>query len=107
MAAPKLGNKETLPEILERHGFPPSDLNSRTWVQSRTHLARDYFRFGKVYLARAENARCRIAGYAYIARFEAVLDAIERDSYWLQANYACLPDTGNGRSLARHFRNRK
>ena len=31
--------------------------------------------------------RCRAAGYAYVARFEGVLDTIERDGYRLRAEY--------------------
>jgi hypothetical protein len=46
-------------------------------------------------MARVENCRCRIAGYAYIARFEIVLDAIEREFYRLRADY---PERKNGRS---------
>ena len=50
-------------------------------------MARDCFRIGKEYLARVENLRCRVAGYAYIHRFEAVLEAIERAGFVLQARY--------------------
>ena len=54
---------------------------------SRVQLAREYFRAGRAHLARVESLRCRIAGYAYMARFESVLDAIERDGYRLRAAY--------------------
>jgi hypothetical protein len=34
-----------------------------------------------------KNLRCRLTAYAYIARFEWMLDAIERDRYCLRAEY--------------------
>jgi hypothetical protein len=34
-----------------------------------------------------ENLRCRIAGYAYIRRFEIVLECIEREGCLLRADY--------------------
>lgn len=57
------------------------------WVHSRVDLARKYFAEGKRYLAQLRNRRCRLAGYAYIARFEGTLDAIERESYHLRGSY--------------------
>jgi phytoene/squalene synthetase len=74
-----------LPDELVR-----DDLHSpavRAWVRDRVGLARDCFATGREYLARVESARCRLAGHAYIARFEWVLDAIERDGYALRAAY--------------------
>ena len=59
----------------------------RAWVRDRVELARSCFTTGRRYLARTENARCRLAGHAYIARFEWVLDAVERDGYLLRASY--------------------
>jgi hypothetical protein len=50
-------------------------------------LAREYFEAGKGYFARVENPRCRLACYAYIARFEWLLDTIERESYLLRPHY--------------------
>ena len=43
---------------------------------------------GRDYLAQVENLRCRLAGYAYIARFEGVLGAIEAEDYRLRPDYA-------------------
>ncbi len=77
-------------EYLELHAIAPHEVKSRAyrkWVHSRVRLARDYFRAGKSYLAQVENLRCRIAGYAYIARFDGVLDAIEREGYQLRPEY--------------------
>jgi phytoene/squalene synthetase len=59
----------------------------RAWVRDRVDLARSCFTTGRRYLADVENARCRLAGHAYIARFEWVLDAVERDGYRLRQGY--------------------
>jgi phytoene/squalene synthetase len=59
----------------------------RAWVRDRVELARTCFATGRGYLARTENARCRLAGHAYIARFEWVLDAVEHDGYRLRPSY--------------------
>jgi phytoene/squalene synthetase len=77
-------------EVLEANHITPQDVNSaayRTWVRSRVQLAQDYFRMGKEYLGQVENRRCRLAGYAYVSRFESVLDSIERDGYVLRPSY--------------------
>lgn len=77
-------------EVLERGRLDPGDVGNglyRAWVESRVRLARDYFAAGKDYLAKITNWRCRLAGYAYIARFERVLNAIECEGYRLRASY--------------------
>jgi phytoene/squalene synthetase len=77
-------------EVIAANGIAPWDVESnayRDWVQARVRKARACFRLGREYLAQVENLRCRIAGYAYIHRFEAVLDSIERAGYVLQAHY--------------------
>lgn len=73
-------------EFLSANGIGPKDVESeayRAWVQERVNLARACFKSGKEYLTQVENIRSRIAGYAYIARFEEVLEAIERLDYRL------------------------
>ena len=77
-------------EYLQQHNLVPTDVNHPAycaWVQQRVQLARDYFALGRTYLARVENRRCRLAGHAYIARFEVVLNAIEKDDYRLRPAY--------------------
>ena len=77
-------------DYLEKHDLSPTDVNSsayREWVKSRVGLARKLFAGGRANLAKVENVRCRLAGYAYIARFEVVLDAIEKDNYLLRTEY--------------------
>ncbi len=77
-------------EIIEANGISPQDIQApayRTWVMQRVQRARDCFQAGRAYLESVENNRCKLAGYAYIARFDSVLDAIERDDYRLRADY--------------------
>jgi phytoene/squalene synthetase len=77
-------------EYLESYGIDPHDIQSepyRKWVESRIELARLYFNSGMDYLAQVENPRCRLAGYAYAARFTGVLNAIEREDYRLRPGY--------------------
>ena len=77
-------------EALEASRIQPGDLHSkvyRDWVRGRVGLARSYFERGREYLARVENPRCRIAGFAYTARFEWLLDTIEREDYFLRPEY--------------------
>jgi phytoene/squalene synthetase len=77
-------------EYLEAHSIGPEDMESslfRAWVQERVELAREYFCEGKRYLDELEVLRCKIAGHWYCARFESVLDTIERDGYILRTEY--------------------
>jgi phytoene/squalene synthetase len=78
-------------EFLNFYKLDPCDTQSmafRVWVRRRVQLARSYLAAGKVYLAQVENRRCRLAGSAYVARFESVLNIIERDDYHLRAQYS-------------------
>jgi phytoene/squalene synthetase len=77
-------------EVLDADLIAPQDIRSsayRAWVRSRVEQARMYFMLGREYLGRVENVRCRLAGFAYTARFEGLLDVIERDEYLLRAVY--------------------
>ncbi|HSR31571.1 MAG TPA: squalene/phytoene synthase family protein, partial [Anaerolineae bacterium] len=77
-------------EYLEVHGIGPQDVDSppfRAWVQARVELARQYFREGKRYIDGLDVLRCKIAAHWYCARFEGVLDTIERDGYILRAEF--------------------
>jgi phytoene/squalene synthetase len=57
------------------------------WVKENVSKARSCFQAGREYMARVENLRCRLAGYAYMYRFEVVLRFIEREGYCLRAGY--------------------
>ena len=59
----------------------------REWVFERVKLARDHFQSGRQYIARVKNLRCRLAGFAYLSRFEYMLSLIERDDYCLRREY--------------------
>ena len=86
----KVGYFNMPKEFMNGHGIKPSDANHevfRAWVRDQVKLARRCFTTGRSYMARVENVRCRLAGYAYIARFEVVLDAIEREGYVLREAY--------------------
>jgi phytoene/squalene synthetase len=77
-------------EVLADHRIEPDDIASepyRAWVKSRVELARRCFDEGADYLARVENRRCRLAGFAYMARFQGILQAIERENYILRPDY--------------------
>jgi len=77
-------------EYLEEYGISPENVDSppfRAWVKNQVEQARQYFREGKRYLDELDVLRCKIAGHWYCARFEGVLDTIERDGYVLQAVY--------------------
>jgi phytoene/squalene synthetase len=78
-------------EVLEANHIRPKDIHSkpyRTWVQTRVQLARQYFKAGRDYLLRVKNPRCRLAGFAYTARFEWLLDTIEQEQYFLRPDYS-------------------
>jgi hypothetical protein len=86
-------------EVVEANHIGPQDVQSeayRAWVRSRVHLARVYFQAGRVYLAQVQSPRCRLAGLAYTARFEWLLDTIEREGYLLRSQYDERKSIGTG-----------
>jgi phytoene/squalene synthetase len=86
-------------EVLEANHIGPQDVHSdayRAWVKSRVQLAHEYFEVGRSYLARVQNPRCRLAGFAYTARFEWLLDTIEREGYSLRPDYSERRSIGAG-----------
>jgi phytoene/squalene synthetase len=86
-------------EVLEANNIGPYDAHStayRAWVKSRLYLARRCFEAGRDYLARVGEPRCQLAGMAYTARFEWVLDAIEREDYCLRPDYSERKSFGAG-----------
>jgi len=77
-------------EVLQTREISPWDVKGqayREWVCGRVQLARDYFKAGRECTRQVKNWRCRLAGYAYTARFEWMLRAIERDNYCLRPEY--------------------
>jgi phytoene/squalene synthetase len=87
-------------EILVAGSIGPGDVDSepyRSWVRSRVQLARTYLDAGRPVVARLRNPRHRLAGLAYIARFDWLIETLERDDFLLRAEYP------QGRSLARRL----
>ncbi len=92
-------------EVLEANHIGPQDVLSdayRLWVKSRVQSAREYFEAGRAYLARVQCLRCRLAGFAYMARFEWLLDTIEREGYRLRQQYNERKRIGNGLRMSWH-----
>ncbi len=86
-------------EVLDTNHISPQDVQSdayRAWVRSRVGLARTYFKAGREYLAQVENPRCRLAGFAYTARFEWLLDTIEMENFYLRPAYNERKSFGTG-----------
>ncbi|HLO30949.1 MAG TPA: squalene/phytoene synthase family protein [Anaerolineales bacterium] len=86
-------------DVLETNHIGPQDVQRtayRAWVKNRVSLAREYFKAGKGYFARVQNPRCRLACFAYIARFEWLLDTIEKEDYRLRPQYNERKSAGTG-----------
>jgi phytoene/squalene synthetase len=59
----------------------------REWVFERARLAHRYFNVGRKYIIQNKSFRCRLAGLAYLARFEWMLKVIEKEQYCLRLQY--------------------
>jgi phytoene/squalene synthetase len=89
-------------EVMASYSIDPWDVKSRAyrnWVKESVQKARTCFQVGRGYLSQVENLRCRIAGYAYIRRFEVVLDCIEREGCLLRAGYPERKSSGRGAEM--------
>jgi hypothetical protein len=77
-------------EVVEAGSIGPGDVHSaayRAWVAKRVTLARTDLDAGAAYFRRVESVRHRVAGLAYIARFEWLIDAIEQDDFTIRSRY--------------------
>ena len=77
-------------EVLAAHSIGPEDVHSdayRAWVQRRVRLARAYLDAGGAYYTHVRDPRHRLAGLAYIARFEWLIDTLEREDFHLRPRY--------------------
>ncbi|HYU81487.1 MAG TPA: squalene/phytoene synthase family protein [Candidatus Polarisedimenticolia bacterium] len=84
-------------EVLAAHSIGPDDVHSdayRAWVADRVRLAHADLDGGKAYFTRAESRRHRLAGLAYIARFEWLIETLEREDFRPRDRY------GESRALA-------
>jgi phytoene/squalene synthetase len=88
-------------EILESASIGPGDVHCdayRAWVEDRVRLARTDLDAGRAFFRAAECRRFRLAGLAYIARFEWLIDTLEREEFRLRPAY---PDRDGIGRLAR------
>lgn len=67
----------------------------RSWVHRRVDQARLMFQQGKRYLDKLKVLRIKIVGDWYAARFDGVLDTIEKDNYVLREDYGNRRRPGN------------
>jgi phytoene/squalene synthetase len=90
-------------ELLEAHGIGPQDVHHgayRDWVRQRVQLAREQFLAGGEYFRQAQNPRHRLAGFAYMARFEWLLATIEKEGFALRPHYDERKSLGMGLRMA-------
>jgi phytoene/squalene synthetase len=77
-------------ENLPAGGFRTDDFDGeilRSWVRHEAARAGTHLRDGRRYIDSLDVLRCKLAGVWYCARFERVLDLIERDGYRLRTDY--------------------
>jgi phytoene/squalene synthetase len=77
-------------EVLEASSIGPADVHRdayRAWVADRVKLARSCFEGGRAYFERVEEPRHRMAGLAYMARFEWLIETLEKEGFRLRPRY--------------------
>ena len=77
-------------EYLRQHNLKPLEVDKpeyRLYVREQVELARKYLGEGKKYIDRLEGLRVKMAAHWYCARFEPILDVIERDNFRLRQDY--------------------
>jgi phytoene/squalene synthetase len=92
-------------EVLEAHSIGPADVHTdgyRAWVEGRVQLARAHLDAGRAYFARVQSARHRLAGLAYIARFEWLIETLEKEDFSLRPRYAEGTSLATGLRMSRH-----
>ena len=90
-------------EFLRENHIAPQDVQTaayRTWVRKQVELARAYFKTGKEYLHRVKSSYCRLAGFAYTARFEWLLNTIENEDFCLRPEYDERKSIGSGLQMS-------
>jgi phytoene/squalene synthetase len=101
----RLGYVNVPREVLEASSIGPADVGSdayRSWVADRVQLARTCFEGGRDYFARVKATRHRLAGLAYMARFEWLIETIEREGYRLRPRYDERRSLGIGLQMGWH-----
>ncbi|MFL5726772.1 MAG: squalene/phytoene synthase family protein [Chloroflexota bacterium] len=92
-------------EVLDASSMGPADVLCdayRAWVNDRVRLARAYMNEGKDYFARVQSRRHRLAGVAYIARFEWLIETLEREDCRLRPRYAERRSLATGLRMGRY-----
>jgi phytoene/squalene synthetase len=77
-------------EDIQESGIRLEDVESesfRMWVREQVERARACLQAGKRYIDTLDVLRCKLAGVWYCARFDRILNAIQRDSYRLRRSY--------------------
>jgi phytoene/squalene synthetase len=77
-------------ETIQAFGLTGQEMEApsyQKWVSGRVKLAWQYFQAGREYILRVKSFRCRLAGFAYIARFEWMAQTIQREGYRLRLAY--------------------
>jgi phytoene/squalene synthetase len=77
-------------ELLDAYGARPTDTESdayRDWVAHRVRVAAADLEAGGTYFSHLPNLRHRLAGLAYIARFQWLVRRIEADGFRLRSTY--------------------
>lgn len=77
-------------EVLETNSIDRDDVDSdayRAWVAGRVRVARAYLDAGRAYFARVQSSRHRLAGLAYIARFDWLIGTLEQEDFRLRPRY--------------------
>jgi phytoene/squalene synthetase len=90
-------------ELLETHAIGPEDVDAdayRAWVEGRVRLARANLDAGRIYFGRVGSRRHRLAGLAYIARFEWLIDALRREDYRVRPRYDEVESLAIGLGMA-------
>lgn len=77
-------------EYLGQHHLDPQNVTAeayRQWIRQRVRKAQCLFQSGERYLSRVKNLRCRVAGFAYIARFTSVLNTLKQEDFLVRDDY--------------------
>jgi hypothetical protein len=91
-------------EVLDTDSIGPWDVESdpyRAWVEGRVNLARAHFEAGRAYYGRVQSSRHRLAGLAYIARFEWLIETLQKERFTLRPRYPEARSLGVGARMSR------
>ena len=92
-------------EVLAASSIGPADVRCdayRAWVRERVLRARAHFEAGHSYFAHIGSRRHRLAGIAYMARFEWLIETLEGNGFTLQEEYGEPPRLAMGMRTGAH-----